>query len=140
VLSSSRVSVLVVDDFEPFRVLLGELLRQRPEFQIVAEASDGPEAVQKAGQLQPDVILLDIGLPSMNGIEATRQIGEVAPESKIIFVTQELGTAVVQEALSSGAWGYVAKTRVRSDLLKAIEAVLEGKRFIGTGLKLPAAE
>ena len=98
--------------------------------QIVGEASDGLEAVRQAEELKPDLILLDIGLPTLNGIEAARQIRSLAPESKIIFLTQESSADVVREALSLGAWGYVVKARAGSDLLPAVEAVLLGKQFI----------
>jgi DNA-binding NarL/FixJ family response regulator len=133
-MQSSSIRVLVVEDFEPFRKLMCSILDQRPNLQVISEASDGQEAVQKAEELKPDLILLDIGLPTLNGIEAARQIGKVSPESKIIFVTQESSPEVVQAALSLGAWGYVVKTRAASDLLVAIEAVLEGKQFASRGL------
>jgi len=102
--------------------------------QIIAEASDGIEAVQMARQLQPSLILLDIALPKQNGIAAALQIRELAPQSKIIFVTQETSVDIVKEAIALGAMGYVVKIKVQSELLKAIDAVLEGKQFIGTGL------
>jgi DNA-binding NarL/FixJ family response regulator len=106
------------------------MLEERPALQIVGEVSDGLEAVRRAEELKPDLILLDIGLPTLNGIEAARQIRSLAPESKIIFLTQESSADVVEEALSLGAWGYVMKARARSDLLPAVEAVLLGKHFV----------
>ena len=102
--------------------------------QVIGKVSDGLEAVHNAEELKPDLILLDIGLPTLNGIEAARQIRELAPESKIIFVSQESSPDLVQEALNLGAWGYVAKTRVASDLLAAIEAVLKGRRVVSSGM------
>jgi|SRR5271155_23543 len=129
-MSPSTVRVLVVDDYEPFRRLVCSMLGERPALQIVGEASDGLEAVRQAEELKPDLILLDIGLPTLNGIEAARQIRSLAPESKIIFLTQESSADVVREALSLGAWGYVVKARAGSDLLPAVEAVLLGKQFI----------
>ena len=133
-LTTLSITVLLVDDFAAFRASVSSLLRKKPELQIVAEASDGIEAVQKSRQLQPDVILLDIGLPKLNGIEAARQIGEVAPQSKGIFVTQETSADIMTEAIGLGGTGYVVKTKVESELLKAIDLVLEGKQFIGSGL------
>jgi CheY-like chemotaxis protein len=100
----------------------------------VCALSDGLAAVQKAEELKPDLILLDIGLPTLNGIEAARQIRKLVPKAKILFLSQESSDDVVQEVLNLGARGYVAKTRAGSDLLAAVEAVLEGKRFVSRGL------
>ena len=133
-LKKLTISVLLVDDFVQFRAAVSTLLRKKPELQIVAEASDGIEAVEQSRQLQPDLILLDIGLPKLNGIAAARQIREVAPQSKIIFVTQETSADIMKEAIGLGGMGYVVKAKVESELLKAIDLVLEGKQFIGTGL------
>jgi DNA-binding NarL/FixJ family response regulator len=126
----ARVRILVVDDFEMFRQFVGELLGESPELQVVGEASDGLEALQKAVELRPDLILLDIGLPSLNGIEAARQMRSLVPESKIIFLTQETLADVVQVALSLGARGYVTKTKAQADLFAAVEAVLSGRTFV----------
>src|SRR5258707_14024725 len=120
----SSVRVLVVEDHEPFRRFVCSTLEKRPEWQIVGQASDGLEAVQKAEELQPDLIVLDLGLPTLHGIEATRQIRKVAPECKILFVSQESSGDVVREAFSLGALGYVVKAHAGSELLPAVEAVL----------------
>jgi DNA-binding NarL/FixJ family response regulator len=128
------IRILVVDDYEPFMRFVRATLQERPELQVIAEAADGLQAVQKAAALKPDLILLDIGLPTLNGIEAARQIRNVSPKSKIIFLTQESSTDIVQEALSFGARGYVVKTRAAMDLLAAVEAVLEGGHFVSGGL------
>jgi DNA-binding NarL/FixJ family response regulator len=128
------VRVLVVDDYEPFRRFICSTLGKRPELQIVGEVSDGLEAVQKAQELQPDLILLDIGLPSLNGIESARRMRKLCPESKILFISQESSADVVQEALSLGALGYVVKVHAGSELLAAVGAVLEGRQFISSGL------
>jgi DNA-binding NarL/FixJ family response regulator len=125
------IRVLVVEDFEPFRRFVESILRKQPELQIVCEVSDGLEAVQKAQELQPDLILLDIGLPTLNGIKAAQRIRELSPKSKILFVSQETSTSVVQGALASGGSGYVLKMNARNDLLTAVNAVLGGKRFVG---------
>jgi DNA-binding NarL/FixJ family response regulator len=132
--SVSPVRILVVDDNEPFRHFVCSMVGKRAELQIVGEASDGLEAVNKSEELQPDLILLDIGLPSLNGIEAAKRICNLVPESKIIFLSQESSTDVVRGALSMGAMGYVAKAKAASDLLTAIEAVVQGKQFVSTGL------
>jgi len=126
------IRVLVVEDFEPFRRFICSTLGTRSNLKIIGEAADGSEAVQKAGELRPDLILLDIGLPTMNGIAAAREIRKLTPDSKIIFVTQESSADVVQEALGTGALGYVVKTTVNGNLLAAVDAVLEGKEYVGT--------
>ena len=128
------IRVLVVDDCEEFRRFICSTLKARPELQIVGEVSDGLEAVHKAEELRPDLIVLDIGLPTLNGIEAARQIRKVAPEYKILFVSQESSADVVREALALGALGYVAKAHAGSELLAAVEAVLQGRQFVSSGL------
>jgi DNA-binding NarL/FixJ family response regulator len=128
--------VLVVEDFAPFWRVIRSLLAQRPDVQVIGEVADGLEAVQKAELLEPDLVLLDIGLPTLNGIDAARQIRKLAPASKIIFVSQESSSEVVQEALKLGAWGYVVKTRAASDLLAAVDAFLEGRQFVSVGLAI----
>jgi len=129
-LQLSTVRILVVDDFEMFRQFVVEVLRKRPELQVVGEASDGLEALHKAVELRPDLILLDIGLPSLNGIEVARQMRSLVSESKIIFLTQEFSSDVVQEALNLGALGYVTKNMVLADLFAAVETVLAGMTFV----------
>jgi DNA-binding NarL/FixJ family response regulator len=131
-ISSRRV--LVVEDSEPFRKFICSTLGKRPELQIVGEVSDGLEAVQKAEELQPDLILLDIGLPSLGGIEAARRIRELSPQSRILFVSQDSSVHVVQGALAEGAKGYVVKTDARRELLTAMSAVLRGEQFVSRRL------
>jgi DNA-binding NarL/FixJ family response regulator len=126
--------VLVVEDFEPFRRFLSSALQRVPGLHVVGEVSDGLEATQQAEKLQPDLVLLDIGLPTLNGIDAARRIRKLAPECKILFVSQETSVDIVQEALSSEALGYVVKTYAASELLTAVEAVLEGRQFVSSGL------
>jgi DNA-binding NarL/FixJ family response regulator len=128
------VRILVVDDFEPFRRFIVSTLKKRQDLHVICEVSDGLQAVQKAQELEPDLILLDVGLPTLNGIEAARQIRKLAPASKIIFVSQESSCEVVQEALNVRAWGYVVKTRAAIDLLAAVDAVLEDRHFVSDGL------
>lgn len=128
----TAIRILVVDDFECCRDFIISALLKVPAFQVIYEASDGLEGVQKAEELRPDIILLDVGLPKLNGIEAARQIRKVAPESKIVFLSQETSADVVQEAIRSGALGYVFKTRANGDLLSAISSALQGNQFIST--------
>ena len=129
---AAAVRVLVVEDFEPFREFVTSTLAGVRDLQVIAEASDGLAAVQKAVELQPGLILLDIGLPILNGFEAARQIRKLVPESKIIFFSQESSSDVLQEALSIGAWGHVVKTSAGTDLRAAVEAVMSGKRFVSS--------
>jgi DNA-binding NarL/FixJ family response regulator len=130
----SSVRVLVVEDFATFRQVISLILGNRRDLQIVDEVSDGLEAVQRAQELKPDLILLDIGLPRLNGIDAARRIRKVSAGSKILFLSQESSGDVIQEALSLGAMGYVVKAQVGSDLLEAVEAVILGKPFVSAML------
>jgi DNA-binding NarL/FixJ family response regulator len=133
-MAASPIRVLVTDDFEPFRRLVCSMLTERPELHVVGEVSDGVEAIRKAEELRPDLILLDIGLPTLNGIEAARQIRRLVQECKIVFLSQESSADVVQEAFRLGAMGYVVKTDARNDLLTAVSAVLRGETFASSRL------
>lgn len=126
----SSVRILVVDDLEPWRRFASLTLRKKPGLLIVGEASNGTEAFQKAVELEPDLILLGIGLPSLDGIESARRIRAMVPEAKIIFLSDESSVDVVQEAMSFGAWGYVFKTMAAIELLTAVETVLSGLKFV----------
>jgi DNA-binding NarL/FixJ family response regulator len=128
------LKILIVEDNEPFRRFIGSALQQRSDFRIVGEVSDGLEAIQKSRQLQPDLILLDIGLPNLNGIEVAKGARSVAPHARLLFVSQESSSDVVREVLRLGAQGYVHKPHAHEDLLPAIDAVLEGKRFVSRSL------
>ena len=125
--------ILVVDDFEPFRRFACSLLKQTRLFQV-AETFDGLEAVQNARELGPDLILLDIGLPRLDGIEVAKTVRTFAPTTKILFCSQESSPSVVKEALQLGL-GYVQKSKAARDLLPAIEAVLDGRRFVSGKLE-----
>ena len=131
----SPIRILVADDFEGWRRQVRLLFQARPQWQIIAEVSDGPEAVQKAADLKPDLIVLDIGLPKLSGIEAARRIRHLSPSSTIVFLSQNNDPDVVRAALSTGALGYVHKTDVQRDLLPAIEAVLQGRQFVSSSIK-----
>lgn len=132
--------VLIVEDFREWRRQIRSLLLARPEIEIVSEAADGAEAVRKAAELTPDLILMDVSLPVLNGIEACRRIREASPSSKIIFLSQEKSIDVVQEALDTGALGYVNKSDAARELARAIDVVLEGRRFISSSLELVRSE
>jgi DNA-binding NarL/FixJ family response regulator len=111
------------------------MLQTRPELCVVAEAGDGLEAVQKAKELQPDLIVLDIGLPNLDGLEAATRMHQVAPDAAIIFLTQISDKDVVKAALDAGARGYVLKTEAGRELLTAVGAVLGGDDFVSSGIK-----
>jgi NarL family two-component system response regulator LiaR len=125
----SVVRVLVVDDVEDWRRFVSSMLRAEP-FEIVGEASDGLMAVHLAEQMQPTVVLLDIGLPGLDGIKAGAGIRRVAPDAKIVFVSQEFDPDIIRAALQLGAWGYVLKSDAARELVKAINAVVGGKDFV----------
>jgi DNA-binding NarL/FixJ family response regulator len=127
--SSGRI--LVVDDFADWRRFVRLTLQIEPGLRIVAEVSDGPEAVQKAQELQPDLIILDIGLPNMNGIDAAKQIRKQVPHAQILFFTETRSWEIVQEALRIGV-GYVIKANARAELLPAVEAALQGRHFLSS--------
>lgn len=128
-----NVRILVVEDYEPFRHFVSLIIQEVPELQIISAVSDGLKAVQTAQELQPDLILLDVCLPRLNGLEAARRIRELAPGSKILFVSQEASAGVVQEAFRSGAWAYVLKSDAGVELLTAIHSVLRGEKFASSG-------
>jgi DNA-binding NarL/FixJ family response regulator len=123
----------VVDDFAPWPRFVIAKLRQNQNMQIVGVASDGLAAVLKAAELQPDLILLDIGLPKLNGIEAARRICKVAPKSKILFLSQEIDVEVARVALSDGH-GYALKSDADDELFAAIEVVMKGEKFVSLRL------
>jgi len=132
-LPTSSTHVLVVDDYEPWRRFAATTLRNRPSCRIVGEASDGLEAVRLAEQLQPHLIVLDIGLPKLNGIAAARQIRDLSPHSKILFMSDHHSRDITKEALRTGACGFVLKSDA-SELLLAMDSVLRGKQFVSSSL------
>ena len=133
-----HIKVLLVDDFEPIRQSLRSMLLRTGKFQVVGHATDGLEAIQKVQELQPDLILLDIGLPKLNGIAAVPQIRRVAPKSKILFLTQNTSPEIVEAALGTGAHGYVVKSEAGTELFEALESVIQGKQFVSRILRTQA--
>jgi len=122
--------VLVVDDHKLWRDYFSSALRGLPQWQIIGEASDGLEAVKKAQELKPDLILLDVGLPTMDGIQAARRILADDPSSRILFVSEQRLWEVAEAALSTGARGYVVKADAGRELRHAMDAIVGGRRFI----------
>jgi two-component system NarL family response regulator len=124
-----------VDDNEPWRQHIRSILKARLELQVVGEASDGFVAVQSAEELKPDLILLDIGLPSLNGIEVANRLSHLLPAPRILFLSANHDADVVRVALNDRARGYVLKADAGSELLPAIEAILRGQKYVSTGVK-----
>lgn len=132
--------VLVVDDFEPWRRHVSSTLGQNPRWQIVGEAANGPDAIAKAADLQPDLILLDVGLPAVNGIEAARRILARDPDLRILFVSEHRSWEIAEDALCSGARGYICKSDSGRELEPAMDAIVAGRRFVGERLGGRAVE
>ena len=126
----STIRVLVVDDFEPWRRFVSVMLRTKPGLVIVGEASNGSEAFQKAVELEPDLILMDVGLPTLNGLDTVRRIRDFVPEAKIILLSDDSSFDVVQKAMTLGASAYVLKTSASADLLTTVETVLSGLKIV----------
>lgn len=128
------IRVLVVDDFELWRRLACVALEREPGFELVGEAADGVIAVQRAQELQPDLILLDIGLPGLNGILAAPRIRELSPKSKIVFLTEDHSREMAQEGIRRGGSAYLVKSEAGRELLPAVKAVLRGELFVSACL------
>jgi DNA-binding NarL/FixJ family response regulator len=130
----SVIRILVVDDFVPWQHLVLRFLESETDLQIISTAVDGTEAVRKAKELQPDLILMDLSLPEMDGIEATRQIRIVSPGSRVLFLTDHSEPDIVQAAFDVGASGYVLKSDFSAGLIPGVRAVLLGQRFVSRRL------
>lgn len=137
--SLSPLRILVVEDSEPFRKLICIVLRHWSHEARVDQTADGLEGVEKARE-QPGLVLIDIQLPRLNGLEAAKQIRLIAPDAKIVFVSQETSIEIVREAIRLGAHGYVHKADVYKDLVPAMEAVLAGKQFVSCGFQYGEGE
>jgi DNA-binding NarL/FixJ family response regulator len=124
------VRILVVDDFEPWRRTIVSIIEEDPELQVIHEASDGLEAVQLCQELQPDLVVLDIGLPKLSGLEVARRIRVLSPHSKILFLSVIPSQDVMCEALRIGAAGYIAKADALRDLLPAVRAAVANQEFL----------
>ena len=126
----SSIQILVVDDHPVVRRAICSLLSSDPVLNVICETSDGEKAVEKAEEFQPDLVLMDISLPGISGIEAARRIRRVSPQSQIIFLSQHDSLQMVRDALNVGGHGYVTKIDAGLELLKAIRTVREGKQFV----------
>ncbi len=125
----TALRILVADDHEIVRGGLRALLESRPDWEVCGEATNGREAVQKTKQLKPDVVVLDITMPELNGLEATRQIVKAVPKAAVLILTMHESEQVVREVLDAGARGYVLKSDAARDLLSAVEALGQHQPF-----------
>jgi DNA-binding NarL/FixJ family response regulator len=130
----ATVRILLVDDFAPFRHYVRCILEGYTEWQLIGEAADGVAALQNAAELQPDLILLDIALPRLNGIDVAQQLGTMVPPSKILFLTSHCAPDIIRMAFAAGAMGYVVKWDANRDLLPAMKAVMAGQQFVSKRL------
>jgi DNA-binding NarL/FixJ family response regulator len=117
-------SILIVDDFPDWRARVREILAAHPEWKIISEASDGQQAVEEATELQPDIVVLDIALPRLNGIETAKIIRQKSPKSRIVFLAQDHDSEIVKAALRVGQTTYVPKSTAASQLCDAVAASL----------------
>ena len=129
----TEVRILIVDDNSAWRRFLVEEL-QKQSIQVVGTAEDGLFAIEQTRVLKPSVILMDVWMPRLNGLEATRAIGKSAPAAQVLILTNNDDAEVVQAALAAGARGYLLKSYVTTELTAAIAAILDGSVFIGSGL------
>jgi len=125
----SAVKILVADDHEIVRQGLRALLETQPGWQVVGEAVDGRDAVDKTKRLQPDVAVLDVSMPNLNGLEATRQIRKASPETEVLILTMHDSEQLVREVLEAGARGYVLKSDAGRELVTAVETVRKKKPY-----------
>jgi DNA-binding NarL/FixJ family response regulator len=124
------VRIVVVDDFESWRRAIVSILAADPELEVICEASDGVEAVQRCWELKPDLVVLDVGLPKLDGLEAARQIREVSPDTKILFLSANRCKEVMREALRMGAAGYILKEHAGRELLTVVGSAVRDDGFL----------
>ena len=133
-LEIAAFTTLIAEDHDDFRRLVREQLERKTQCSVIVEASDGLQAIQRAEELQPELILLDLALPKVNGMDAARRIRKVSPHSKIVILSQDSSPEIVREALRLGAFGYLLKSDA-TELPLAIDAVLKGTLFVSRRLK-----
>jgi DNA-binding NarL/FixJ family response regulator len=125
----ASLQILLGDDHAILRSGLRKILQERPDWQVVAEAADGREAVRLVLEARPDIAILDIGMPILNGIEATRQIVRRLPDMRILILSMHASEAYIVQALKAGAKGYLLKDSADTELIRAVTAVASGKSF-----------
>jgi two-component system, NarL family, response regulator NreC len=127
---SKKVRVLIADDHAVIRGVVREALKARADFEVCGEAENGREAVEEAKKLKPDVVVLNITMPILNGFEAAREIKAVLPEAAIVILSSHTDKHFIEVAKTIGAQAYVAKSQAREQLVKAVESALLGKDFV----------
>ncbi len=135
-----RIRVLLADDHTVIRAGLRALLERRPDLEVVGEADNGRQAVEMTSSLNPDVVVMDIGMPGLNGIEATRQIVKGQPGGAVVILSMHSDETYVMRALNAGASAYLLKDSAETDLLRAIQAVSQGKSFFSPRISRILAE
>lgn len=125
-----RIRVLIVDDHPMMRDGIASTLRVQPDMEIAGEAADGREAIERFGALRPDVMLLDLNMPGLNGLDALKSIRTQFPDARVVVLTTYKGDVLANRALKAGALGYLLKSSLRTDLIGAIRAAHEGKRYV----------
>lgn len=134
------ISILLADDHKVVCRGLRALLETEPDFRVVGEANDGLQALQQVSELKPNILLLDLMMPGLNGLEVTRQVSQRHPQTRVIILSMHSNEAYVLEALRNGASGYVLKQASEEDLLLGIRLVATGQRFLGPPLTELAVE
>jgi len=129
-----KIHILLADDHAVVRQGFKMILAAQPDMEIVGEAGNGREAVELAGQLQPDVVVMDVAMPELNGIEATRRLADVSPRSRVLALSMHKDSVYVREILRAGARGYLLKDAISSDLLAAVRAVSRGEGYLSPGV------
>jgi DNA-binding NarL/FixJ family response regulator len=124
------LKILVIEDHDVVRKQVCRVLESDPDFEVICEAANGQEGIRQAEELQPDIIVLDISMPTLGGIEAAIPIRRVAPKARIVFLSQHNSKRIAEMALATGALGYVVKSSAGADLVLAVKAAKEGKKFV----------
>jgi DNA-binding NarL/FixJ family response regulator len=138
--AANIIRVLVVDDYGDWRTVIRSMFARDSKLSIAGEAEDGLEAIEKIAGLQPDLIVLDIGLPKLNGLEVLSRARELSPDSKVLMVSEMRSAEIALEALRRGALGYVVKSGAANELLPAVEAAVEGRQFLSNQIAGAASE
>jgi DNA-binding NarL/FixJ family response regulator len=129
-----KIRILLADDHAVVRQGFKMILAAQPDMEIVGEAGNGREALDLAGQLQPDVIVMDVAMPELNGIEATRRVADLSPRSRVLALSMHKDSVYVREILRAGARGYLLKDSISSDLLAAVRAIARGEGYLSPGV------